>query len=108
MLSNPPVAGLAETIARLVRLRSASPALQSGTYRQLHISSQQLVFLREFQGEKAVVALNASDQAQQVRIDLMGSGQLVEFGDSASTIPIQQNAAVIALEPFQARWFYWQ
>ncbi len=58
-----PQPALPELIARLARARQKTPALRSGGYTQLHVASEQLAFLREMEGSRAVVAVNASPQA---------------------------------------------
>ena len=59
---------LAQTIARLAAIRSNSRALRLGTYRQLHVASEQLVFEREYRGERVLVAVNAAAAPLQVEI----------------------------------------
>jgi cyclomaltodextrinase / maltogenic alpha-amylase / neopullulanase len=51
---------LAGVIARLARIRHRNPALRRGSYRQLHVASEQLAFAREHAGDCVVVAINAS------------------------------------------------
>jgi len=51
---------LAAAIARLARLRHASPALRRGDYRTLHVASEQLAFARTAGDETVIVAANAS------------------------------------------------
>lgn len=92
---------LAGAIARLARLRAATPALRYGDYRQLHVGHEQLAFLRSFQGggsgaggpardaaggpaggpgdpgdpaapRSVIVAVNASDDAAQLEIPVRG------------------------------------
>jgi glycosidase len=46
-------------IARLARLRSSIKALHSGDYRQLAQTNSQLVFSREAEGTRVIVAVNA-------------------------------------------------
>ncbi len=52
---------LAAAISRLAAIRKGSPALQAGSYEQLHVSAQQLAFCRRRQGECVIVAVNADD-----------------------------------------------
>ncbi len=54
---------LAAAIARLTRIRAASPALRRGSYRQLHVAHEQLAFARETDDERVVVLLNAAAEA---------------------------------------------
>jgi len=51
---------LAEAIARLARVRSASRALRRGDYRQLFVGPEQFAFERRCEGETVTVAVNAA------------------------------------------------
>ncbi len=57
-------------LRRLADLRVSSPALRFGGYAQLLVASQQLAFLREYDGERVVVALNSAAEPARVNIDL--------------------------------------
>ncbi|MCL2036950.1 MAG: alpha-amylase family glycosyl hydrolase [Oscillospiraceae bacterium] len=46
-------------ISKLTRAHSGSSALHSGSYKQLHLTNRQFSFIREHNGEQAVVLLNA-------------------------------------------------
>ncbi|HQU44200.1 MAG TPA: alpha-amylase family glycosyl hydrolase [Pirellulales bacterium] len=59
---------LAQAIARFAAIRRNSPALRLGSYRQLHVASEQFAFERKHLGETAIVAVNAS--AAPVEIEL--------------------------------------
>ena len=52
---------LTDWIAALAQARSGSKALIWGDYAQLQVQPQQLVFQRAFEGERVIVAINASD-----------------------------------------------
>ena len=71
-LATAPASGLepalAAAIARLAGVRSELPSLRHGGYRQLHVAHEQLAFAREFDGETAVVMLNASERAARVSV----------------------------------------
>ncbi len=62
--------GLTETIARYIRVRGESAALRLGSFCNLHIQNRQLAFLRTWEGERVVFALN-----------LDGAEGVVELGD---------------------------
>ncbi|TLN12920.1 alpha-amylase, partial [bacterium] len=49
---------LPAAIRRLAAVRAASPALRRGDYTELHVSAQQLAFLRSLPDEQVLVALN--------------------------------------------------
>ena len=57
-------------LRRLAGLRASSPALCFGGYAQLSVASQQLVFLREYEGDRVVVALNSAAEPARASIDL--------------------------------------
>jgi len=77
---------LAGAIARLARLRAATPALRHGDYRQLHVGHEQLAFLRSIQGggpgsggagdpaapRSVIVAVNASADTARLEIPVPG------------------------------------
>ncbi len=93
------VPDLARAIQSLARIRSESPALQNGTYRQIAVSGEHLVFLREWNGEAVIVAVNASDSEVTVSLqlrehcgdttglDLLNHNEPVELSDGHVTIP---------------------
>ncbi len=61
-------AALETRIRSLIELRKASPALARGSYRQAHLASEQFAFLRETDGERALVAVNSSRERATVWI----------------------------------------
>ncbi len=56
---------LTDYIATLLRARNASKALCYGSYHNLQIANQQLVFLREADGEQVLVAVNIVENEAQ-------------------------------------------
>jgi cyclomaltodextrinase / maltogenic alpha-amylase / neopullulanase len=61
---------LAPSIARFASIRRRSVALRRGTYRQLHVAAEQFAFLREAEGERVVVAVNASAATARLEIPI--------------------------------------
>ena len=61
-------------VTRLYAVRLSSPALCRGSYKQLHVNSKQLVFRREFEGERVVFALNMDETPYTANIDAGASG----------------------------------
>jgi cyclomaltodextrinase len=61
---------LAQAIGRLARVRSGSAALRYGDYRQLHVSHEQLAFLRQGQGETVAVAVNAAGEPARLELEI--------------------------------------
>ncbi len=81
---------LSAAIERLAAVRSESTALRRGTYRQLHVSHEQLGFAREANGEAVAVLLNAADRAIDMTVpaprdgewrDLLNGGSFRTAGD---------------------------
>lgn len=52
---------LFSAIQTFAKIRAESPALQQGSYRQIFVSHDQFVFLRETAEEKVIVAVNAEN-----------------------------------------------
>ena len=99
-----PHPALPEAIARLARLRHASPVLRYGDYQQLHVSPEQLAFARTFSGETLVVALNASGAPAAIDLPVPGSaeGCLVDLLNPGEKIPYTGGqASAVAIPP---RW----
>ncbi len=65
-------ADLPDAIRRLALVRRELPALTGGVYRQMHVASEQLVFLRATQTQSVVVAINASAEPAVVDVRLAG------------------------------------
>jgi cyclomaltodextrinase len=61
---------LAGAIARLAGVRRRCAALRHGDYHQLVVSPMQLAFLRRWQGEMALVAVNAAKQPVSLALTL--------------------------------------
>jgi cyclomaltodextrinase len=93
---------LVGAVARLARLRLATPALRVGDYRPLHVSHEQLVFLRscrrasagadtspcDGEGSAVIVAINAADKEVKLRIPLTSVLERgVGDGPSGGTAP---------------------
>ena len=65
---------LAAYVSRLYSVRESSVALCRGGYKQLHINSKQLVFLRQFEGERVIFALNMDNAPYTAHFDAGSSG----------------------------------
>jgi glycosidase len=65
--------GLPATIARLARIRAESEALRRGSYRQLHVASEQLAFTRESGDERVVVMLNSAEHPAMIPLPVAGA-----------------------------------
>ena len=91
---------LSAYVSRLYAVRASSAALCRGGYKQLHINSKQLVFLRQFEGERVIFALNTDDAPYTAHFDAgagsgtdLISGRTVSF-DGGLNIP-QKTAYII-------------
>jgi glycosidase len=71
------------TIGDFAAIRKRAPALMYGSYRQIHVSSEQFVFIREYpeaensgKSEKVLVAVNSSERERRIMLDhgALGSG----------------------------------
>jgi glycosidase len=65
---------LPEAIRRLAALRAAHPALRRGSYRQVHVAAEQLVFLREYDGERLLVVLDYGKTPQRLELPVADLG----------------------------------
>lgn len=61
---------LYESCRALIRARHRHPALRRGSFRLLVAHDRLLVFLRRFEGDAALVALNAGFQQEKLEVDL--------------------------------------
>lgn len=53
-------------IQTFAKIRAESPALQHGSYREVFVSHEQLAFLRETEGERVLVAVNAGNTEKTI------------------------------------------
>lgn len=60
---------LVKTIKQLSNLWLNSDSLKHGSYREILVDSQQLLFLREYNGEKVLVAVNSNHDPVNISID---------------------------------------
>lgn len=86
--------GLTEFISRLAAARRSSVALKYGAYRNLQIQNKYLVFERERNGERVIVAVNASPETQWAHFDARAgrgvdliSGETHDFGGGSELAP---------------------
>ena len=89
-----------QTIARLAQIRRDSNALRLGDYQELHVNHQQLAFLRQYQDESVVVAVNASDHPVTLKLKIPVHGsRLIDRLNQNQTISIVNNQAEVANIP---------
>lgn len=80
-----PVVDSAQTenaIRRFARVRAEHPALAYGSYRQLHVASEQFAFIRESADERIVVAVNASPRPVTVTVGSVSNGRCADWSDA--------------------------
>jgi cyclomaltodextrinase / maltogenic alpha-amylase / neopullulanase len=99
-----PQPALPASIAHLIRLRSQCPALRQGDYQQLHVSAEQIAFLRSSPGGQVAVAVNAA--AVPVSLDLrlpFQNGRLVDLLNPGAEFFVKNNQAHIDIPPAWGR-----
>jgi glycosidase len=96
---------LRAAIRRFIRPRRDHPALRRGSYRQLHVASEQLAFMREAEGECLVVAVNAAHDAVNLRLPLPGvaRGRLVDVLNGEEAITVKGGTAAMRIPSCWAR-----
>jgi len=62
---------------RLIALRRATPALETGAYRPLAATGDLIAYVREGAGRRFLIALNLGQQAQSFAVSDLGSGRVV-------------------------------
>ncbi len=85
---------LASWICALAHAREKSEAIIWGSYEQLQVTPQQLVFKREHNGERVIVAVNASSEAATAHFDAQAgrgvdlvTGEKHDFGGGSELAP---------------------
>ncbi len=96
---------LTRAIGRFVRLRRDHVALRRGGYRTLHVAPQQFAFAREGGGQTMIVAANASERAERVRVPLPGvpAGRFVDVLNGGESFDARGGALDLELPPRWAR-----
>ncbi len=88
-------------ICKLGAVRKALPALKYGSFRNVNIKNEQLVYTRQYDNQKVYIALNLSGSDFNIDFNTDGSGVLTDIltGDKFDT-----NGYVnINLKPYSAR-----
>lgn len=104
MRQNAPQPDLVEVIARLASLRKSLPALQYGDYHPLYVSHEQFVFVRSYNDETVIVALNASDLTTEVnfKVKLLAT-ELYDHLNGNEKINLKNGECNVILPPCWAR-----
>lgn len=103
-----PQPALPGLISRLAQVRRQTPALRYGDYKQLFVSHQQLAFMRRWEGQSAVVILNAASTGVELPLPLstnpgfswedgMQGGALFQANSQTIIIPAPPNSVRILI-----------
>ena len=90
-----------DAFLNLARLRQQHPALRRGNYTTLHAPSngQLYVFMREYEGDKVLVAVNAGDHAANARLDGREIGDQIHNLWGSGGITVEGDELRVALKP---------
>ena len=93
-LDGPQTNALTDFIAKLAHARRQSPALCYGGYRMVLLTNHQFIFERAVEGERVLVAINASGEPFQAHFDAqcgqgvdLITGELHDFGGGSELPP---------------------
>ncbi|MDF9795072.1 cyclomaltodextrinase [Catalinimonas alkaloidigena] len=96
---------LAQTIHKLAQLRKTSSALRHGNYKQVHVTHEQLAFLRQSDDETILVIVNAA--AEEVSVDIklpeLKGRRLVDLLNPEQSVEFNANTTQINLYPYWGR-----
>lgn len=86
-LDSPQSNSLSDFVRTLIRLRKEHPALQYGSYNKQYLTNTQLIFERNCESERILIALNLEDKTVQIKTTCAGthareilSGQSLDTG----------------------------
>ena len=82
-LERPEWTALTDRIAALCAARHQSAALRRGDFKVLHLTNRQLIFAREAEGERVLVAINADSQDYTAHFDAQ-AGRAVDLIDGST------------------------
>ncbi|MBG0770475.1 MAG: alpha-glucosidase C-terminal domain-containing protein [Anaerolineaceae bacterium] len=105
-----PQKDLPDVIRRLAALRKQSPAIQLGSYQEMLVASNQLAFVRQYDGESVLVVLNSADQPAEVRLERLPwqGGQLRDLLNPGDGFQIQNGRLQLSVPPTWGRILLWQ
>ncbi len=93
-LEKPEWNGLTDWIAKLAAARKSSPALCYGSYRSVVLTNRQIIFEREAEGERVLVAVNADSAPYTAHFDARAgravdliTGESHDFGGGSQLAP---------------------
>jgi glycosidase len=96
---------LPSAIKQLIEVRKASAALCSGSYCELAVGEHYLVFLRTFETESVVVAVNFGAQPKSLAdaIGGIGSGRFCDLLDGGEILDLAKPGSRVDVLPFWVR-----
>ncbi len=97
--SSPVENELFDKISRYSKIRRDSPALCYGSYRQLYVSNQAFAFLREWEQQRVVVAVNAGSETVDIPIPSIGKSRNLLTGEPAPS------ESTLTLSPFETAFY---
>jgi hypothetical protein len=77
---------LIDHIKTLSEIRKSSPALQLGTYEEVQVRNETLVFARVYGDDYAIVALNSTAEKKPLSFDFRGQHYDIELEPHGSKI----------------------
>lgn len=95
---------LCNFISKLSHIRLSSTALQIGSYKQLFISNKQFVFLREYENEGIIAAVNCSKDTQTISFSVdtnsdslfnLLNDEQIKIENQKITLTLHGNEAII-------------
>ena len=78
-ISEPEWNELTDLISALAKVQKENKALLYGDYKSIILCNRQLIFQREYEGEKIWVSVNADEQAYQAHFHGMGNREVTEL-----------------------------
>ncbi len=90
-------------IAKLAAIRRENPWLTAGGYRQLHVASEQLAYLRSGPDRSIVAAVNMSPEEVSIRIQLEQGGRLRSCFDPTMAFDLSSGAVELPVPAFGAQ-----
>jgi glycosidase len=93
-------AGIRQVIIKLAGIRKNCEALSAGTYKQIYVSHQQFVFVRQMKNETIIVALNSSKNSANIEIILDDEfGEFEDILNNNESVFVENNKMNLKLSP---------
>ena len=99
-VSHPQNNELSESVAEMIRIRNHTTALRSGSFREIILTNQQYVFLRESEDSRVLVAVNIADHPWEFSFELP-EGDWHVAGSSG----MEMFDGMLRMEPRSVAWW---